>query len=164
VDLGADELELDAPSDHVPERVEMARHRLLEVLLLLPPHRQRRPHRHLLRLFRPALRRRGALVPGRRRQLGHVLADGRHHLHAPSRAPPLLAVVERREAELVRAPAAAWRRPRQAEAGDEVHAWRGHVARPLGLGSSVLGGVAQVEASEVVGVAAVEQQPADYRI
>jgi hypothetical protein len=149
VDLGADELELDAPSDHVPERVEVARHRLLEVLLLLPPHRQRRPHRHLLRLLRPALRRRGAAVLGRRRQLGHVLADGRDHLSAPPRPPPLLPAVERREAELARAPAAARRWPRQEEASDEVPAWRGHVALPLGLGSSVLGGVAQVGASEV---------------
>jgi hypothetical protein len=127
VDLGADELELDAPSDHVQERVEVARDRLLEVLLLLPPHGQRRPHRHLLRLLR------AALVPGgRRRQPGQALADGRHDL------PPLLqpaSLVERREAELVRGPPAAWWRPRNRrppEAGGELPAWRSHVALPLG--------------------------------
>lgn len=132
VDLGADELERDAPADHVPERVEVAGQRLLEVLLVLPAHRERGPYQHLL--GPPALRR---ALPGPgpgRREPRQVLADGRHHLE-PRPPLPLLrrrrAVVERREAEVVRAPAARHRRPRRgwppAEAR-ELPAWRGHAS------------------------------------
>lgn len=121
VDLGADELERDAPADHVPERVEVAGQRLLEVLLVLAAHRERGPHQHLLRP--PALRR---ALPGPgpgpgRREPRQVLADGRHHLEPPP-PPPL---VERCEAELVRAPAPRHRRGWPPSEARELPAWRG---------------------------------------